>query len=569
MSSHSSSAPAPDDRFAIVLPDGRQVEAQAGQTIRDLLQAHGQPIPPSTMAAYLDNYIVRLDFPIERSGQLRLVSHATLDGGMIYERSLICMLHRAVHEVFPGVTLTVNHSLDNQLFCEMLLNCRGKRELVPPSEADLARLEARMREYVAADEPFEAREISVEEARQTLRAQGNADKADLLAYRQSKTLHLYRFGTFWAHYYGYLAPSARSVDRFALFPHETGLLLAMPKVSAMDRPLAKRDSPKLYAQYQEYEQWCGRLGVPHVAALNSVVEAGKIHELVLTMEALHEKRFARTADAILARNPLPRVICAAGPSSSGKTTFAKRLRIQLRVNGIDCVPIGLDDYFVDRERTPRDEKGEFDFESFDAIDVPRIGADVAGLIAGQEVMMPKFDFKEGRGKPHKALKLEDNQVLLLEGLHGLNPRLLPTVMDALKFKIYISPLTALNIDETTRVRSSDIRILRRIVRDHQFRGYSAGDTLSRRRSLRAGEEKHIFPYQEEADLMMNTSLLYELGVVKGMAEPLLREISPDSPVYSEARRLLNFLGYFLPIPIDYVPTTSILREFIGHSVFAY
>jgi uridine kinase len=552
------------------LPDGRVVQEPMGTPVGEVFARHNVTCSSPILAAYLDNRIMRLSSPLEHSGHLRPVEHASIDGMAIYERSVLCLLMLVVRRTFPSLRLYVNHSLDNHLFCELHMRIAGRRELVTPTQADLARLEEQMHALVEADLPLESRPVDIETARELFRAQGDDDKAELLRWHPGGTIHLYEAVGQHVHFYGYLAPRTGVLTQFRLTPYHTGFLLQLPQRSNVHHIQPQRDFPKLYKQYARHEEWLNTLGVPHVAALNRVIQSGESQEIVLTVEALHEKRFAKAADRIVREGrAMPRVMCLAGPSSSGKTTTAKRLRIQLRVNGIECIPVGLDDYFVDRDATPRDEHGDYDFEAFEAIDHARLDRDIARLIAGDEVVLPRFDFREGCSKPGKTLRLLPHQVLLLEGIHALNPRLLPSIPDALKFRLYVSPITALNLDNTNRVRSSDVRVLRRMVRDRQFRGYTAEETLSRWASVRTGEEKHIFPYQRNADFILNTSLVYELSVLKPFAEPLLEAIDESRPTFSTARRLLSLLHYFVPLPASHVPTTSILREFIGDSVFDY
>jgi len=563
--------PAPTEQalLGLTLPGGIVAEVPSGITGHELVRRFELTARTPIMAIYVGNRLLRLGMPIVKGGAVRLVEHASIDGVAIYERSVVAMLVYALRNTFPTLKLYVNHSIDGCLFCEMHMTIDGRRELVAPSSGDLDRLNRAMRSAVEADLPLVARRVTKQESVEIFLAQNDPDKAELLSYRSAESLELYEIGGVHTHFFGYLAPSTGVLRHFRVIPYHTGFLMQLPRMGDVTRLEQHRDFPKLYKQYAQYEHWVNELGVPHVPALNRAIAGGTVQDIILTVEALHEKRFARAADKIMKRPVLPRVLCIAGPSSSGKTTSAKRLRIQLKVNGIDCVPVSLDDYFVDRAHTPRDEKGDYDFEAFEAIDAARINQDVARLIAGEEVMLPKFDFKAGCGFPHQALRLRKNQVLLLEGIHGLNPKLLSAIPDSLKFRLYISPITALNLDNYNRIRSSDVRVLRRMVRDHQFRGYAAEETLKRWPSVRSGEERHIFPFQREADFIINTSLLYEIAALKPMAEPLLQAIDDDSPVYSDARKLLNLLSYFLPVVRDHVPTTSILREFLGNSVFSY
>jgi uridine kinase len=442
-------------------------------------------------------------------------------------------------------------------------------EAVTLTEEDLARIRERMQGYVDANEPFTRVVLPREEAIRLFREKGMDDKADLLRWRSDDRVSVYRFGDHINHFYGQLAPSAGVLRTFDVKACPPGFVLLFPPHGRPGSLPAYEHNQKLFAVFREYEAWARILGLRTVSQLNALVESGRIREHVLITEALHEKKLATIADMFTQHPARPRIILLSGPSSSGKTTTVKRLALQLRVNGLRPVVIGMDNFFVPREQTPRDENGDYDFESIDAIDRDALRKVVMGLLHGEEVIMPRFDFEAGRATSGSPLRLEPEQPIIIEGIHGLNVRLLDSIPDGMKFKIYVSPLTHLNIDDHNRIASSDVRLLRRMVRDAKYRGYTAIDTIRRWPSVRRGEEKNIFPYQERADVIFNSSLPYELLALRSAAVPLLSKITRDLPEYSEAARLLKFLQYFRDVKIDDVPRHSLLREFLGGSAFKY
>ena len=380
--------------------------------------------------------------------------------------------------------------------------------------------------------------------------------------------YLYRFDDMEDYFYGFMVPSSGYLSLFRLEHDNGGIVLISPRQTNPDT-IEEHDIPKkLFQIFSEYRQWINILGVDNVGKLNDIVEAGKAGEFIMISEALHEKKIARIADMISERKNRPKIILIAGPSSSGKTTFAQRLSIQLRVNGLIPVNISLDDYFVDKDKTPLDENGKPGFEALEAVDLKLFNLQLNSLINGEKVSIPTYNFITGKREyNNRILQLKDDHVLVIEGIHGLNPRLTEEVSEDSKFKIYISAITSMHIDKQNRIPTTDLRFIRRIVRDHQFRGCPAAATIDLWPSVRRGEEKNIFPFQEQADVMFNSSLIYELGVLKTYAIPLLSEIRPDQPQYSESRRLIEFLSYFLNIDSDEIPPNSILREFIGGSCF--
>lgn len=514
------------------------------------------------VAARFNNKVVRLSYPLTTDGRLSFVTLDTSDGMSVYRRSLAFVMIRAARELFPGERVYIRHSLSKGYYCEIGMDHTIDVE-------GLEKLEARMREIIAADEPFVRLEVPVEEALSTFEKDGQVDKVGILKYRKEPLVAIYKLGEFTDYFYGCLAPGTGYVDKFEIRDYPPGFILRFPLYQDPTTIPEFHEQKKMAEVFREYVRWGQILGVDKVGDINEIVERGETAEMIRVAEALHEKKMAYFADEITSKLTRPRLILISGPSGSGKTTFSKRLAIQMRVNGLNNITVSLDNYFLDREETPRDETGEYDFEAPEAIDINLLNSQLLDLFAGKEVDVPRFSFRYGKRVGYRKMKLEPGQILILEGIHAINPVLTPSIPAIMKFKVYVSALSQLNIDYHNRVPTTDSRKLRRIVRDNLFRGYNAIDTLSRWASVRRGEDQYIFPYQEEADAMFNSSLPYELCVIKERAEELLSKVTNEHEEYAEARRLLRFLSYFLPIPPREVPRNSILREFIGGSIFKY
>ena len=514
------------------------------------------------IAARFNNKVVRLSYPLTTGGKLSFVALDTSDGMSVYRRSLAFVMIRASRELFPDARVYIRHSLSKGYYCEIGLDRALEVE-------DLRKLEARMTEIIEADEPFVRLEVPVEEALRIFEEDGQVDKVGILKYRSEPAVAIYQLGDFTDYFYGCLAPSTGYVGKFELRDYPPGFILRFPLYQDPETIPEFHEQKKMAEVFREYVRWGQILGVEKVGDINEIVEGGHTAEMVRVAEALHEKKMAYLADVIHSKLTRPRLVLISGPSGSGKTTFSKRLAIQMRVNGLSNITVSLDNYFLDREETPRDETGEYDFEAPEAIDINLLNLQLLDLFAGKEVDVPRFSFRYGKRVGYRKMKLEPEQILILEGIHAINPSLTPSIPSIMKFKIYVSALSQLNIDYHNRVPTTDSRKLRRIVRDNLFRGYNAIDTLSRWASVRRGEDQYIFPYQEEADAMFNSSLPYELCVLKERAEDLLAKVTSDVEEYAEARRLLRFLSYFLSIPPRDVPRNSILREFIGGSIFKY
>lgn len=538
--------------------NGQEMEVARGTRIEELVRDLKGKMGSQIVAAVVNNEIRELTFPIEQESDITTVDLSSDDGIRIYQRSLKFLLIKAVHDLFPDKEVQVRHSVRRGVFFEIV-----DYKVTPE---DVERLEKRMRELVEQDHRFVKRVVPIDEARRIFLSRGREDRYRALEFREKDYVSLYTFDDIEDYFYGYMVPSTGYLKLFGLAAENDGIVLIVPKKENPTR-LPDVTLPKqLFDVFTEYTNWIKILGVEDVGRLNEVVKKGRIHEFILISEALHEKKIAQIADMILQQKK--RIILIAGPSSSGKTTFARRLGIQLRVNGLRPLNISVDDYFVDKTQTPLDEDGKPDYEALETVDLAFFNQSMNALLKGEEIDVPTFNFVTGKREFNgRKMKLEDGCVVIIEGIHALNPRLTNDIDDADKFKIYISAITSMRIDQHNRIPTTDLRLLRRIIRDNRFRGTPAPATIDMWPAVRRGEERNIFPFQQEADVMFNSSLIYELLVLKGYALPLLSAITKDMPQYSEARRLIEFLSYFLQIPADDIPPNSILREFLGGSCF--
>ncbi|WP_051617957.1 nucleoside kinase [Desulfofundulus thermocisternus] len=550
-----------------ILPAGITVELAGtgkvylpeGSKAIDLLSyAQTEKLPP--LGVRINNVIRDLNYPLENGCCVEWINYNSEDGRRIYARSLITVLARAASEVLPGCSVIVKHTLGNGIYGHIQLG-RALRE------RDIHLIEERMRGIVESEEPIIRKRVLKEEAIRLFKETNQIEKAELLQYHRSPEVDIYTCG--WYHDFSGipLVTHTGLLKVFRLRFYLPGFILEMPRDNPEVIP-EYVEQGKLAHIYFEADKWGKVLGVRNVSSLNKIIINGSADELIRVAEAFHEKKISQIADIIASNIDRIRLVLIAGPSSSGKTTFAQRLATQLRVNGIHPVPLSLDNYFVDREKTPRDENGRYDFESLDAIDRSLFNDHLTKLIQGEEVELPFFNFKTGRREFRgETLRLKETDLIIIEGIHGLNDKLTSSIPLSRKFKIYVSALTQLNLDTHNRIPTTDLRIIRRIVRDNRCRGHSARETINMWPMVRRGEEKHIFPFQESADVMFNSALVYELAVLKKYIEPLLAEIPPDCPEYSEARRLLDFLSYFIPLDDSAVPANSIIREFIGNSCY--
>ena len=544
---------------------GGKLSVEMGTPLRQIA-GRITPGPHPFLAAFVNNRIKELSYRVYTPVTVRFVDITSFAGIRVYQRTAWFLLQKAVKDLYPGRRLHIRHSMGQSgFYCEI----EGIDHF---TQAETDRLRDRMRALVAQDLPIERRRMLTSEVRARYAEEGFADKIELLDTRPRLYSDLYTLDDTVGYFYGSLAPSTGYLDLFDLEPCYNGFYLALPLRTDPDRLNKNVQQEKMFSIFQEYQSWVTLMGVPTIGAVNARTLAGDAGGMIKMAEAFHERKFADVADAIQRANAERgiRMVLISGPSSSGKTTSAKRLGIQLGVLGLRPVMISLDDYFVDREKTPLDENGEYDYEALEAIDLELFNDHLRRLMAGQSVDIPRYDFITGRRTQHGTpLTLDERSILIIEGIHGLNPRLTPSIPDSKKFRIYISCFTSVAMDNLSRIATTDNRLLRRLTRDYKQRGADALHTLSRWASVRRGEERHIFPYQENADVMLNSSLFYEISVLRPYAEKILREVPDTVPEFDEARRMLKFLDNFIPIPSDEIPPTSILREFIGGSSFTY
>lgn len=542
--------------------DYENIDVMTGTSVKEIADDLADRLPYTVIAAKVDNHIEDLDFVLEEPCKVELLDIRTQAANLIYQYSLSLIYLKAVKDTLgDDVRVEIQNSLNKGLYTEI-------KTKEPVTEEQVQAVENRMRELVDADLPFIKTVVDRDEAIRIIKEDGRTEKLRLLSETLGiKQVKFYTLDGYRNFFYGLMAPSTGYIKYFQLMKYRRGVLLRFPHPSAPDRIPDYVDEVKLYQAFGEQTRWDALLGVNYVADLNDKIESGEYKELIQLSEALHEKKIAEIADMI--KTQKKRLVLIAGPSSSGKTTFARRLCIQLRVNGLKPLYMGTDDYFVEREDTPLDEKGEKDFENLDALDIDLFNRNMNDLLAGKKVDLPEFDFMTGHKVFGKRItSIDPSQPIVIEGIHGLNGKLTEFIPDGEKFKIYISPLTQLNIDMHNRIPTTDERMLRRMVRDYLYRGHSAQSTINQWPKVRAGEDKNIFPYSGEADVLFNSYHVYEISVLKKYAEPLLRKIAPDEEEYAEAVRMLKFLRFFRNIEDDsIIVNNSIIREFIGGSIF--
>ncbi|MEI8242803.1 MAG: nucleoside kinase [bacterium] len=542
------------------------VKKIAGTRVRDLLPAR-LPGGLDVIAALVNNEVVSLNHALVVHARVAPLTLADSDGWRVYRWSLGFLLAMAMRDVAPAASFRLRHSLGNGLYCSVEW---PEAEAATPQAARIARIEQSMRDLVERNLLIEPELQSYEDALRLFADAGQTDTLNLLRHRNPPHVSLTRCGTFLSLSAEPIVHRTGLLPLFSLTPYESGFVLDMPAVRAPDRVAPFEPQPHLFQIYQEHATWGRILGVTTVGQLNEVVVARQIDDIIHTAEALHEKKLAAIAATITSRNQTTRLVLAAGPSCAGKTTFAMRLVSHLRVNGLRPVVISADDYFVGDEQNPRDEKGGLDYEHIESMDLARLNRDLLDLLAGRDVRLRIFDFRTKAGRDRtEATRLGPRDVIIMEGIHCLNPRLTAQVPLEVKFLIYVSALTQLGIDSHNRISTTDNRLIRRLVRDDQYRGHQAIHTLQRWPSVQRGEQRWIFPYQHLADATFNSALDYELAVLKPFAVPLLNQIKPDQPEYAEARRLTGFLHNFLSTPPAVVPGDSILREYIGGSQLKY
>lgn len=517
------------------------------------------------VACICNGRLRELTYPLNEDSHVAPIFLSHSDGGRVYRRSLIMLLTAVVDELFPEQRVSVAYAVpDGGFYCELI----GNSSFTPEQ---LQKIETRMREMVKEDIPITKRIVPLNEAIELFNTRGEHEKVRLMAVRASETLTLYKLRQREDYHYGYMVPSTGYLKIFRLIPLKNGFIMQYPRSTQPNVLSDVSTNHKLIDVFHESDSWLEKMNVSDIGRLNLLVEADNIQELILIAEALHEQRVATIAQNIqhelLSRGA--RVVLIAGPSCSGKTTFSKRLAIQLLAYGLRPFTLEMDNYFVDRHLTPRDESGEYDFESLNALNLELFNDHLNQLLAGDEIQLPVFDFHTGQSKPGKTAKLGDNQIIIIEGIHGLNPNLVPNIDPNLLFRVYVSALTALNIDSHNRIPTTDVRLLRRIVRDARSRGYNAVATLQRWSSVRRGEKRNIFPYQENADAIFNSALVYELASLRSLADQLLLQVPYGTKEHIEANRLLSFLRWVRPLTPgqqSLIPDTSLLREFIGGSI---
>ncbi|WP_455542916.1 nucleoside kinase, partial [Intestinibacter sp.] len=507
--------------------------------------------------AVVNNELKELTTYIKEDSDVKFLDTKSPDGLRVYTRTLNLVFIMACKCLFKDSRVVIEHSLSNGVYCEIHL---GR----PITDEEVAQIKEKMDKIIAKNYDINKTIYSKKEAIEKFESIGLYEKAELLKYKDGDSVKVYKCNNYIDHFYGYLMPSTGYIKSYDLFKYQNGVILMAASEGDKRIPKKFTPQPKLANIYKEAEQWSELMGVDKVLTLNKIIESEKYGDIIRIVEALHEKKIGQIADIIKQENK--RIILIAAPSSSGKTSFATRLCIHLKVNNLNPISISLDNYFVDRNKTPLDKDGKLDYESIYAINLERFNKDLSDLLEGKEVQLPRYNFITGKSEEGEILKLEKNQPIILEGIHGLNPMLTASIPDDEKFKIYLSALTQVNLDDHNRIPTTDLRLIRRIVRDNQFRGHTAEMTIMGWPSVRRGEEQNIFPYQEQADVMFNTACVYELALLKTYAKPLLEQIDKSSEAYIEAKRLLKFLQYFVELnDLSDIPPTAIIREFIGGS----
>ena len=537
-------------------------EVPIGSTLSDIYKEINLQMPYGPVSAKVNNKVEGLHYRVYHNKDVEFLNLLTPSGIRTYTRSLFMVLCKAVHDLYTGSQVVIDIPVSNGYYCNLQLGHEITAE-------DVDRIRTRMQEIVDAKMPIQRYETTTEEAVKMFTELGDTQKAKLLRSSGSLYCIYYVLDDYKDYYYGSMLTNTSQLHLFGLEPYFDGVLLRIPSAQDPSKlgELIRQD--KMFEVFKEHHRWQSILGIKTVGDFNEAVKNGLATDLINVSEALQEKKISQIADKIAGQKEI-KVVLIAGPSSSGKTTFCKRLSVQLLASGIKPVQISLDDYFVNREDTPKDENGELDYESIYALNIPLINEQFNALFRGEEVELPKYNFQTGMSeKSGKKLHLGENNILLVEGIHALNPALTEQIADDKKFKIYASALTTILLDDHNYIPTTDNRLLRRIVRDYKYRGCSAQDTIHRWPSVRAGENKWIFPYQEQADVMFNTAMLFELAVIKTQAEEVLEQVPEKCDEYAEAYRLRKFLKYFAPLPFRNLPPTSLLREFLGGSSFKY
>lgn len=552
----------PRTTVQVQFTDGKAYEADRGTTIESFIKAANPHADSQIVAALMNGRLRELATPLQHDATIEPVTIAISDGSRIYRRSLSFLMIAAATELFPNHTISIQHSMPfGGYYCEM------DETIITNTEINNLRI--RMRELITADLPITQIQLPLAEAIQIFEKSGDTEKAKLFTKRRKAYLTVYELNGIRDYFHGFMVPSTGYLPLFELHSYNNGFILQFPRRQAPTILQPFTDEPRLVQIFQEYDDWLQVIGAPGVASLNEIIENGRVQETILVAETLHQRQLTNITTAIAARRHEIRIVLISGPSSAGKTTFSKRLAIQLLAAGIRPVAIGMDNYFVNRDQTPFDEHGDLDFETIKAVNVPLFRQHLRDLLDGKTIIQPLFNFHTGISNPGTPLRLERDEILIIEGIHGLNPDLVEGIEPSSLYRIFISAFTQLNLDKHNRVPTTDTRLIRRIVRDAAHRGYTAADTIGRWPSVRRGEKRHIFPYENNADVFFNSALVYEMSALKSLAYPLLLQVEPGTKERIEANRLLAFLQWFDPIPeedLRYIASDSILREFIGGSI---
>ena len=566
------------DKFEVLLVnDGRRYELPLFEKLGDfsrqvcpVVKDDRTGVVYPVLAALVDHKLKELDFKLAMTHEVEFIGYNHPDGRRTYLRSLCFVLQNAVRELFPDKVLVIDHSLPSGLYCKLIETRKqedGRCRTLALTQEQLASVKSRMQEIVSADMPFRKEKMDAVTAEKMFEENNQPEKAELQKSLGKFICSVYFLDGHADTFHGPLLPSTGYLKVFDLLPFAEGFCLQFPSEGDFSKVIPVKTQSKIAATLAEYSDWCSIIRINGIGALNKAISEGHAVELINLSEALHERKYAAIADQIYERRGQVKAVFIAGPSSSGKTSSSLRIALQCRVLGLVPKVIELDNYFVDREHTPKDSEGNYDFEALEAMDLKLLNSQLNDLFAGKEVELPKFDFKAGRSMPSgKRISLGEKEILIMEGIHALDPAMVPDVDNSKIFRVYASALTSLNVDENNNISTSDNRLLRRMVRDNRVRGITPEETITRWYSVRRGENCNIFPFQENADAAFNSALIYELPMLKYYAEPLLRRIAPSSPAYTEAVRLLKFLDYIValsPDEISAIPPTSIMREFIG------
>lgn len=552
-----------ENKITITVDGKDRQEIESGTRFYEIAEKYKSNYKTDIMLARSGNVLYELGSKITNSMDINFIDLTDQDGVRVYSRSLSFIMVKAIKDLYGIDTkIYIEHSINGNLYTEVY------QKGVVIDDKFLSEVKSKMQEIINANHPIERLIVSADEATELASKYGMEDKARLLAYRRVSYVSVYKLDDFYDYYYGYMLPFTGYLKIFDLSLYEKGFLLRMPSTKCLYAPESYDNFEKISKVFMEQLDWCNLMEVKCIADLNDVIAKGGFDELVRVNEALHEKKIANIADEITARSDKVKIVLIAGPSSSGKTSFAQRLCVQLRVNGIKPQAIGMDDYFVNRDKTPLGPDGKPDYEGLGALDLKKFNKDLNDLINGKEAVIPSYDFITGKRRiTGRKMKLHKGEIVVIEGIHGLNTDLTKAIPEEAKFRIFVSPMTQLNVDAHNCISTSDSRLIRRIVRDYQFRGNSAAETISVWPDVRRGEEKNIFPYQENADVIFNSATIYELCVLKAFILPRLYKIDKTMPEYIVANRLIKFLDYFLCAGTDAIPDNSLIKEFVGGSVF--